>query len=126
MVLEDPLGSSASAWLSKPQGLTVVACPAQTPACCRLRDMRLPKPVRWSWTQFLNSCSFSQPQSQRLSSCIAHSSKDKLDLSQTGVFWQGSKSSSIFIKHEKELHIQTKLTASCVCCPASADCWAIT
>lgn len=85
-VLRGPPGSSASAWLSRPLGLTVVTCSAETPACCRLKDIGLPKPARLTWTHFLSSCSFSQPQSQRLSSCIAHLSKEKFDLSHTGIF----------------------------------------
>lgn len=57
-----------------------------TSAHCRCNGMGLPKPTRLSLTQFPNSCSFSQPQSQWFSSCIDHLSKDKLDLNHTGIF----------------------------------------
>lgn len=75
---------------------------------CLLQDVGLPKPTGLSWTQFSNSCSFSQPQPQRLSSCVAHLSRKHLIWDTQVYFWQGFKTSSVFIKHEKELHIQTK------------------
>lgn len=126
IVLGGPLGSSASARLSRPQDLTVFTCSAQSPACCRLKDMSLPKPTRLSCTQFLNSCSFSQPQSQKLSSCIAHLFKDKLDLSHTGIFLARVQNLINLFQVQERATYPDKRTASCMCFPALADCWVIT
>lgn len=126
IVLGGPLGSSASAQLSRPQDLTVFTCSAQSPACCRLKDMSLPKPTRLSCIQFLNSCSFSQPQSQKLSSCIAHLFKDKLDLSHTGIFLARVQNLINLFQVQGRATYPDKRTASCMCFPALADCWVIT
>lgn len=97
-----------------------------TSAHCRCTGMGLPKPTRLSLTQFPNSCSFSQPQSQWFSSCIDHLSKDKLDLNHTGIFLARVQNLINLYQAWERATYPDKMTAIYMCFAALADCWAVT
>lgn len=97
-----------------------------TSAHCRCTGMGLPKPTRLSLTQFPNSCSFSQPQSQWFSSCIDHLSKDRLDLNHTGIFLARVQNLINLYQAWERATYPDKMTAIYMCFAALADCWAVT
>lgn len=126
MVLGGTLGSSTSAHLSRPQGFTVVTCLVQAHQPAADGGMGLPKPTRLSFTQFPNSCSSSQSQSQWLPSCIDHLFKDKLDLNHTGIFLARVQNLINLYQVWERATYPDKMTASHICFAALADCWAVT